>query len=96
MGEIVQKIKDEPVDCILVGPQWPRHWRAMLQQMPIREIVVLPHWDNLCQPSNYVPRHKQHRKHPSIKWWLGTFCGKLDRVLLNYHRAVGSLRLMIM
>lgn len=26
MGAIVWKIKDEQVDCILVGPKWPRHW----------------------------------------------------------------------
>lgn len=30
MGEVVRKIADDRVDCILVAPQWPRHWVVAL------------------------------------------------------------------
>ena len=31
MGVIIRKIKDEQVDCVLLGPKWPRSWVATLQ-----------------------------------------------------------------
>ena len=76
MGEIVRKIQEERVDCVLVGPQWPRYWMAMLQKLPVREKVTLPHWQDLCQPSRYVQQQKRRNGHPKyhivawyILWW---------------------------
>ena len=72
MGAIVRKIKDEQVDCILVGPAWPRHWRALLNTMPVRLTVDLPHIPDLCQPGRHVPAHKRKAKHPNytVKAWF--------------------------
>lgn len=47
MGAIVRKIRDDKVDCILIGPRWPRHWVATLHSMPVRKAVVLPHRHDL-------------------------------------------------
>ena len=75
MGEIIRKISDEKVDCILVGPQWPRHWIAMLNRLPIRHSLTLPHWDDICIPSCYVSDHKrraklQHPRYKILAWFI--------------------------
>ena len=33
MGPIINKIREEQVNCILIGPNWPRSWMAVLQHM---------------------------------------------------------------
>ena len=73
MERVVRKIKDEQVDCLLVGPGWPRHWRALLKIMPVRREVTLPHIPNLCQPGKHVPASKRRAMHPKyavIAWYI--------------------------
>lgn len=73
MGAIIKKIKDEQVNCVLVGPNWPSAWRATLRNMPIKKIVVLPHIDNLCLPGPRLPRKKATPKHPAyqkLAWYI--------------------------
>ena len=73
MGAIVRKIKDEKVDCVLIGPVWPRHWVAMLQAMPVRAVQQLSGRADLCLPGPHVPIHKRVPKHPRYKmqaWYI--------------------------
>ena len=72
MGAILSRVRDDRVDCILVGPQWPRYWQAILLQVPVKAKVILPHVDDLFQPGRHVPLHKRHAKHPkySVMAWF--------------------------
>ena len=71
MGPIIRKIKDERVDCVLVGPSWPRHWKALLNAMPVRLAIYSPHREDLCKPGKHVPAHKRRAKHPNytVRAW---------------------------
>ena len=73
MGSIVRKIKDEQVDCILVGPKWPRHWMALLEALPIQKAVALRHRHDLFRPGPHVTRKSARPRHPSYKvmaWYI--------------------------
>jgi len=74
MGEVVRKVAEEQVDCILVGPQWPRHWVAMLHRMPVRLTLMLPQWHDICIPSRYVSQQKrkklQHPRYKMVAWFI--------------------------
>ena len=73
MGAIIRKIKEEKVDCILIGPQWPRHWQALLLQLPVKAKKVLPHVHDLFQPGMHVPVEKRKAKHPKydvMVWYI--------------------------
>lgn len=56
MGAIVRKIKDERVNCILIGLVWPRHWMAVLKRLPIRKAFLLSGRQDLCIPGPHVPK----------------------------------------
>ena len=75
MGAIIRKIKEDKVDCILIGPVWPRHWMAVLSKLPVIETLTLSGRPDLCIPGPHVPKHKRAPKHPRcmmkawyIKW----------------------------
>ncbi len=74
MGAVVRKIKDDRVDCILVGPKWPRHWWALLQVMPaVRKQVTLTHRQDLFKPGPRVTRKGAKPRHPAYKvmaWYI--------------------------
>lgn len=75
MGEIIRKVLDDKVDCILVGPQWPRHRVAVLSSLPIKHTLTLPHWDNICIPSCYVSERKRlarprHPRYNILAWFI--------------------------
>ena len=73
MGAIVRKIKDEKVNCILIGPVWPRHWLAMLQTMPVKAEQILSGRADLCVPGPHVPMLKRVPKHPRYNmqvWYI--------------------------
>ena len=74
MGAIISKIKEEQVNCSLVGPNWPRSWMAVLHGMPaVRKTVVMPHRDDLCIPGPHVPKKKALTRHPSyqiLAWYI--------------------------
>lgn len=74
MGPIINKIREEQVNCILIGPNWPRSWMAVLHGMhAVKKSVVLPHRDDLCIPGPHVPKRKALARHPSyqiIAWYI--------------------------
>ena len=43
MGAIISKIQKEQINCMLIGPNWPRGWIAVLHSMAAKKAVVLPH-----------------------------------------------------
>ena len=72
MGAILSRVRDDKMDCILIGPQWPRYWQALLLQVTVKAVVTLPHVDDLFQPGMHVPAQKRHAKHPkySVMAWF--------------------------
>ncbi|KXZ45875.1 hypothetical protein GPECTOR_49g459 [Gonium pectorale] len=68
MGEVLRKLGDEKADCLLVAPVWPRWWRALLRNMPVRARWELPHRDDLCIPGPQVPNAGGRRPmHPRYR-----------------------------
>ncbi|GIL68331.1 hypothetical protein Vafri_21527 [Volvox africanus] len=43
MGRVVQKIREERANCVLVVPIWPRWWMVTPNRMPVRTRRCLPH-----------------------------------------------------
>ena len=74
MGAIISKIQKERVNCILIGPNWPRGWMAVLQSMAaVKKAVVLPHRQDLLIPGPHVPKRKALARHPSYQvmaWYI--------------------------
>ena len=73
MGAIIGKVAKERVNCILVGPNWPRPWRTVLYGLPIRKAVTLPYRDDLLLPGPHLPRNRARSKHPSFEvmaWYI--------------------------
>jgi len=70
MGEIIRKVAQEKVDCLLVYPDWPRYWRTMLTDLPVAathclgDCPRLKGTELLCSPSSRVPPQKHHGKRP--------------------------------
>lgn len=56
MGPIVRKIKHVQVNCILIGPERPRHWIALLQIVRVRKEIELPHRHDLIIVGPHVTR----------------------------------------
>ena len=53
IADILKKIMRERVDCVIITPEWPRHWTAMLQIMQQQGVVMeswlLPHNQGLVR-----------------------------------------------
>lgn len=62
MGEIIQKILSDQVDCAIIYPLWPRFWQSMWQSLPVRFLEILPSSPNLCVAGPRVPKHKLRGK----------------------------------
>ena len=61
MGQILKKVLEERVDCIIIAPSWPRPWSALWKMMPVRERVRLSHKEGMFRPGSMVPVTKQAR-----------------------------------
>ena len=59
LGPVVRKILDERVDAILVAPQWPRPWQALLRRLPVAHTVDLPRHPGLFLPGQHVAEAKR-------------------------------------
>ena len=64
MGQILRKVIQERVDCIIVAPMWPRPWTALWRQMPVRERMPLPHREDLFLPGSMVAAQERRPKAP--------------------------------
>lgn len=62
MGRILKKIEEEHCDCILIYPDWPRGWQAVLQSMPVKAWVKLPQRRDLFTPGPRVPKEKRQQQ----------------------------------
>ncbi len=45
LGRVVQKIREEQANCVLVAPVWPRWWAVALRRLPVKARRRLPHTD---------------------------------------------------
>eukprot|EP00798_Chlamydomonas_sp_ICE-L_P014027 gene14027-19965_t len=59
MGEILEEIRKQRVDCIVIVPVWPKLWRAILPELPIRETWGMPMRSDLWQPGALIPLGKR-------------------------------------
>jgi hypothetical protein len=50
MGRVVQKIRDEKANCVLIAPVWPRWWAVTMRRMPFKARRRLPHPDLFVRP----------------------------------------------
>lgn len=41
MGRILNKIIKEKANCVLLYPVWPRYWKSMLQEIPVKKVINL-------------------------------------------------------
>jgi hypothetical protein len=64
MGQILRKVGDQKVDCIIIAPEWPRPWEALWTSLPVRLSIPLPHRSDLFLPGGLVPASKRHPKAP--------------------------------
>eukprot|EP00798_Chlamydomonas_sp_ICE-L_P029368 gene29368-biopygen8612 len=55
MGEILEEVRKQRVDCIVIVPVWPMPWRAILAELPIRDTWDLPMRSDLWQPGALIP-----------------------------------------
>eukprot|EP00798_Chlamydomonas_sp_ICE-L_P003514 gene3514-biopygen21247 len=55
MGEILEEVRKQRVDCIVIVPVWPKPWRAILAELPIRDTWDLPMRSDLWQPGALIP-----------------------------------------
>jgi len=67
MAEIVHKAIEERVDVALIYPDWPRHWRYDLDNLPagvLRVDLVLTRRNDLCVAGPRCARHPRVRRAP--------------------------------
>jgi hypothetical protein len=67
MGEILSKVREQEVDCIVVAPVWPRAWSAVWAGLPVAARVDLPHRRDLFLPGALVPAAKAVPKVPRYR-----------------------------
>ena len=73
MGDIIAKILAEQADCILLRPDWPKAWVALLPSLPIRHTVTLPVRSPtgaplpIFVPGPRVPADKRHNSQPRYR-----------------------------
>ena len=72
MGQIIRKVRDEQVDCILIGPAWSRHWVAMLHTVTVRHKMLIPSMPNLFIPGPHAGT-KASRGQQAFAWFI--LCG---------------------
>eukprot|EP00798_Chlamydomonas_sp_ICE-L_P007367 gene7368-491_t len=54
MGEILEEVRKQRVDCIVIVPLWPNPWRDILPELPIRDTWDLPIRSDLWQPGALI------------------------------------------
>jgi hypothetical protein len=54
MAAIIRKLISERADCILIAPDWPKDWVAMLPTLPIRAEARLASYAGICIPGPRV------------------------------------------
>lgn len=76
---VIQKIKQERADCILIVPDWVESWVALLTEMPVVFKLKLPKIDSsgntrlLFVPGPRVPRRARERgatRQPNYEVWV--------------------------
>ena len=73
MGAVLRKIGNDSINCILVGPSWPKPRKALLHHLPVRKAVLLPHLQDLFIPGPHVPEAKAAQRHPGydvLAWYI--------------------------
>ena len=67
MDQILRKILEERVNAIVIAPVWPRPWTALLNQLPVKARMELPHREDLFLPGSLVPAAQRRPKAPRYK-----------------------------
>jgi hypothetical protein len=64
MGAIIRKVKEERCDGVLLYPDWPRYWRPMLGQLPVKEDWEVKGDENgiICTPGARVSGDKKKKR----------------------------------
>ncbi len=65
IGELLAKIKQEQADVVIVYPDWPRYWKALLAALPVRADFCLPRRKDLCVPGPRVHPGKKRGQAPN-------------------------------
>jgi len=56
MGRTIRKVIKEQVDSIIIVPEWPRPWVALLTRLPVVGEWALPHRQDLLVPGSLLPK----------------------------------------
>ena len=49
MGSILEQVRRQRVDCVVIAPDWPRPWVALWQNIPVRARL------RIYRPDMFVP-----------------------------------------
>ena len=66
IGAVISKLLHEQVNLILIVPHFLRYWAAMIQQLPVVDIVQLPYHAGLCKIGSRAPKSMQGKNKPRI------------------------------
>ncbi len=67
MAEILEKVKRDRVNCVVVYPTWPKFWQIMWKDLPVRFQEIIPTQDDLCLAGPRVdPKKLRGRPHFSL------------------------------
>ena len=79
LGDVIAKIREQQVDCVLLAPVWQRPWTALLKHIPIVSTRRLAHHEQgVFQPGpragqearDSTPRYMVHAY--TVRWQKGT------------------------
>ncbi|KXZ50413.1 hypothetical protein GPECTOR_16g587 [Gonium pectorale] len=62
MGRTLSKLLAERADCLLIYPDWPRWWQALLRSLPIAAA-----WDLPARPDLFLPGPLARRPGPVVR-----------------------------
>jgi hypothetical protein len=78
VADIILLIRRYRIDCVLVTPNWPRHWTAMLARLPIRlGPVPVDNAPGICKPGPRNPHFGQQVQTP--QWSMSVYLVIWDR-----------------
>ncbi len=66
IGAVISKLLHEQVNAILIVPHFLRYWSAMIQQLPVVDIVQLHYHAGLYEMGSRAPKNMQRRNKPRI------------------------------
>ena len=56
MGNILKRVREQRVDCVVIAPVWPRPWQALWAHLPVQATLHL-FMPGMFIPGGQVPKH---------------------------------------